>query len=54
MTLDRCSVNLMKVFLFGIKDRLNMKRIRVSLEGYFSVYSCKCTVIKIFKSIDLL
>ena len=43
-------MNLMKVFLFGIKDKLNMKKINV----YFSICSCKCIVIKIFKSIDLL
>ena len=63
MTIDRClnnvtldwlcSVNLMhlmKVFLFGIKDKLNMKKVNVN----FAEYSCKCIVIKIFKSIDLL
>ena len=51
MTLDwQCSVNLIKLFLFGIKDKLNMKKVNVE----FSDCSCKCVVIKIFKSIDLL
>ena len=44
------SVNLMKVFLFGIKDRLNMKKVNV----FFAECSGKCIVIKIFMSIDLL
>ena len=38
-------MNLKKVFLFGIKDKLNMKKIDVS----FAKCSCKCIVIKIFK-----
>ena len=45
-------MNLIKVFLFGIKDKQNMKRLRVSLTEYSS--KCKCIVVKIFKSIDLL
>ena len=43
-------MNLMKVFLFGIKDKLNMKKVNVD----FSEYSSKCIVIKLLKSIDLL
>ena len=43
-------MNLMKVFLFGIKDKLNMKKVNVN----FSECSCKCIVIKILKFIDLL
>ena len=43
-------MNLMKVFLFGIKDKLNMKKINVN----FGKCSGKCIVIKIFKSIDVL
>ena len=39
-------MNLMKVFLFDIKDKLNMKKVNVK----FSEYSGKCIVIKIFKS----
>ena len=50
MTLDWCSVNLMKVFLFGIKDKLNMKKVNV----FFTKCLCKFIVIKNFKSIDLL
>ena len=50
MTLGRCSVNLMKVFLFGIKDKLNMKKVNVD----FGKRSGKCIVIKIFNSIDVL
>ena len=51
MTLDwQCSVNLIKLFLFGIKDKLKMKKVKVE----FSDCSCKCVVIKIFKSTDLL
>ena len=51
MTLaERCSVNLLKMFLFGIKDKLNMKKVNVD----FTECSGKCIVIKIFKSIDLL
>ena len=38
----------MKVFLFGIKDKLNMKKVNVD----FSKCSGKCIVIKIFKSIE--
>ena len=50
MTLVReCGVNLMKVFLFGIKDKLNMKKVNVD----FTECSCKCIVIKVLKSIDL-
>ena len=40
----------MKVFLFGIKDKLNMKKVNV----FFSKCSGKCIVIKILTSIDLL
>ena len=43
-------MNLMKVFLFGIKDKLNMKKVNVA----FTKCSCKCIVIKILKSTDLL
>ena len=43
-------MNLLKVFLFGIKDKLNMKKVNVNL----SECSCKCIVIKILKFIDLL
>ena len=51
MTLDRLRcVNLMKVFLFGIKDKLNMKKVNVD----FTECSGKCIVIKILKSFDLL
>ena len=51
MTLaEWCSVKLMKVFLFGIKDRLNMKKVNV----FFAECSGKCIVIKLLTSIDLL
>ena len=43
-------MNLMKVFLFGIKDKLNIKKVHVD----FSKCSSKCIVIKVLKSIDLL
>ena len=43
-------MNLMKVFLFGIKGKQNMKKVNV----HFTECSCKWIVIKIFKSIDLL
>ena len=43
-------MNLIKVFLFGIKDRLNMKKVNVD----FGKCSGKCIVIKLLKSIDLL
>ena len=43
-------MNLIKVFLFGIKDKLNMKKVNVD----FSECSCKCIVIKLLESIDLL
>ena len=46
----KCSVNLMKVFLFGIKDKLNMKKVNVD----FTKCSGNYIVIKIFMSIDLL
>ena len=49
MTLYQCSVNLKKVFLFGIKDKLNMKKVIVDFSE-----SCKCIIIKIYKSIDVL
>ena len=42
-------MNLKKVFLFGIKDKLNMKKVNVDFIG-----SGKCIVIKIYKSIDVL
>ena len=43
-------MNLKKVFLFGIKDKRNMKKVNVD----FSEFSCKCSVIEILKSIDFL
>ena len=43
VTLDSCDVNLVKVFLFGIKDKLNMKKVNVD----FSKCSSKCIVIKV-------
>ena len=51
MTLDRLRcVNLIKVFLFGIKDKLNMKKVNVDFTE--CSYSGKCIVIKILKSFD--
>ena len=41
-------MNLIIVFMFGIKDKLNMKKVNVD----FVECSCKCIVIKIFKSIE--
>ena len=43
-------MDLKKVFLFGIKDKRNMKKVNVD----FTFCSGKCIVIKILQSIDLL